>query len=114
MKYLLLNYDDEQAGAKAAETEMPGWFEVTERMAKSGKMLGGEGLKETSTATTVRKRDGKLSTSDGPFAETKEQLCGFFLIEARDLDEAIELAGKFPHIHRGSVEIRPVRVFSEE
>jgi len=72
-------------------------------------MLAAEALESVSTATTVRRRNGKLSITDGPFAETKEQLAGFYLIEARDLNEAIQVAGGIPAARVGSVEVRPVR-----
>ncbi len=72
-------------------------------------MLDGSALEPTSTATTVRVRDGRISITDGPFAETKEQLAGFYLIEARDLNDAIRVAGKIPPARFGSIEVRPVR-----
>jgi hypothetical protein len=75
----------------------------------SGHMLGGEALQPTETATTVRVRNGVVSTTDGPFAETKEQLAGFYLLDARDLNEAIQLAGKIPPARYGCVEVRPIR-----
>jgi len=75
----------------------------------SGHMLGGEALQPTTTATTLRVRDGKPFTTDGPFAETKEQLAGFYLIEARDLNEAIQVASRIPPARLGSIEVRPVR-----
>lgn len=75
----------------------------------SGHMLGGESLQPVRAATTVRVRDGKISTTDGPFAETREQLAGFYFIEARDLNEAIQVAAKIPPARLGSIEIRPVR-----
>jgi hypothetical protein len=75
----------------------------------SGQRLGGEALAPIETATTVRVRDGKVTTTDGPFAETKEQLAGFYLFEAKDLDEAIRLAARIPPARLGSIEVRPVR-----
>ena len=75
----------------------------------SGRFVGGEALQPVQTATTVRVRNGKLSVTDGPFAETKEQLAGFYLVEARDLNEAIQIAAKIPPARVGSVEVRPVR-----
>jgi hypothetical protein len=75
-------------------------------------MLAGESLLPTSTATTVRVRNGKLGTTDGPFAETKEQLGGFYMIEAKDLNEAIQIAARIPGARTGSIEVRPVEVFS--
>ena len=76
---------------------------------RSGVLLAAEALQPVETATTVRVRNGKLSVSDGPFAETKEQLAGFYLIEARDLNDAIQVASKIPPAREGSVEVRPVR-----
>lgn len=75
----------------------------------SGRMLAAEALQPVETATTVRLRGGKLSITDGPFAETKEQLAGFYLVDARDLNEALQIAGKIPAARVGSVEVRPVR-----
>jgi hypothetical protein len=81
---------------------------------ESGRCIASEALEPVATATTVRVRDGKVSVSDGPFAETKEQLAGFYLIEASDLDEAIELAAKIPPACVGSVEVRPIRPIREQ
>jgi hypothetical protein len=76
---------------------------------QSGLLLAAEALQPIETATTVRVRNGKLSITDGPFAETKEQLAGFYLIDARDLNDAIQIAAKIPPAREGSVEVRPVR-----
>jgi hypothetical protein len=115
MRYLMLIYDDEKAMAGKSQEEMGAimgsWFEYTDTLRKSGKMLGGEALQPTSTATTVRVKDGKSLTTDGPFAETKEQLGGFYMIEAKDLDEAIDWAARMPHLGGGSVEVRPIMEF---
>jgi len=81
-------------------------------LAAAGHMLGGQALETVDTATTVRVRQGKLTVTDGPFAETKEALAGFYLIEARDLNEAIQIAGKSPPARVGSIEVRPVRELS--
>ena len=110
MRYLLLMYDNETVGAEYGEEEMPGWFTYTEEMQAAGKMLGGEALNPVETATTVRGDGaGKILTLDGPFAETKEQLGGYYLIEAKDIDEAVEWARKAPHVARGgSCEVRPI------
>ena len=90
------------------------WFQYTEELQKSGKMLGGEALQPTSTATTVRATESRTLTSDGPFAETKEQLGGYYIIDANDLDEAIERAVEMPHIAEGgTVEVRPVMEFEK-
>ena len=87
------------------------YFEFTEGIKKCGHYVGGEALKPVHTATTVRVRQGKMSTTDGPFAETKEQLGGYYLIEAKDLNEAIQVAAKIPSAKTGSVEVRPIEVF---
>jgi len=77
-------------------------------MGRRGVLQGGERLKPAATATTVRVRDGEVLTSDGPFAETKEQMAGFYLVDCKDLDEAIEVASKIPGAQHGSIEVRPV------
>jgi hypothetical protein len=87
------------------------YFAFTEAVKKSGHYVGGEALKPVHTATTVRVRGGKLSTTDGPFAETKEQLGGYYLIEARDLNDAIQVASRIPSARLGCVEVRPIEVF---
>ena len=81
---------------------------VDEELRKSGYVMASEALQPVQTATTVRVRNGRLSTTDGPFAETKEQLGGFFLIDARDLNDAIQVAAKIPSARLGSIEVRPV------
>ena len=81
---------------------------------KSGLLVAAEALESTETATTVRMRNGKMSITDGPFAETKEQLAGFYLIEARDLNDAIQVASRIPPAREGSVEVRPVRQLAPE
>jgi hypothetical protein len=117
MKYLCLIYDDENAWAALPKGEsdaiMGEYFEFTNGIQQSGQYLAGEALQPTSTATTVRVRNGKVSTTDGPFAETKEQLGGFYLIEARDLNEAIQVAARIPSARIGSIEVRPVVDFGE-
>ena len=93
---------------------MPSWANISPlpRASRSrGHYLGGEALKPVHTATTIRVRNGKMSTTDGPFAETKEQLGGYYLIEAKDLNEAIQVAAKIPSAKTGSVEVRPIEVF---
>jgi hypothetical protein len=118
MKYLCLIYDDEQTWAAMPKAEsdayMGEYFGFTEGIRASGQYIAGEALQPVSTATTVRIRNGKLSTTDGPFAETKEQLGGFYLIEARDLNEAIQVAAKIPSARIGSIEVRPVVDFSQQ
>ena len=117
MKYLCLIYDDESAWTTMPKAEsdaiMGEYFSFTNGIQESGQYVAGEALQPTSTATTIRIRNGKLSTTDGPFAETKEQLGGFYLIEARDLNEAIQVAAKIPGARYGSVEVRPVVDFSQ-
>ena len=115
MKYLCLIYDEEKtlAGMSKADSDafMGEYFAFTENIKKSGHYVGGEALKPVHTATTVRIRAGKTSTTDGPFAETNEQLGGYYLIEAKDLNEALQIAAKIPSARTGSVEVRPIEVF---
>ena len=99
-------------GAKLSETERNAisneYMDFTKSMAQSGHLRGGNELKPISTATTVRLRDKKRLVTDGPFAETKEQLGGYYLVEAKDLDEAIGLAARIPSARWGSIEVRPI------
>lgn len=115
MKYLCLIYDEEKkmAGMSKEEGEafMGEYFAFTEGIKKSGHFLGGEALQPVATATTVRLRNGKVSTTDGPFAETKEQLGGFYFIDAKDLNDAIHVAAKIPSARYGTIEVRPVVEF---
>jgi len=112
MKYLCLIYDEEKklAGMSKSEGEafMGEYGAFTESVKASGHYLGGNPLQPVHTATTIRSRNGKLSTTDGPFAETKEQLGGYYLIEAKDLDEAIGIAARIPSAKVGTIEVRPV------
>jgi hypothetical protein len=116
MKYLCLIYGDEGIWTTMAKDEgeriMKEYFDFTDDIKKSGHMLAGESLLPTSSATTVRVRNGKLGTTDGPFAETKEQLGGFYMIEAKDLNEAIRVAARIPGAKTGSIEVRPIEVFN--
>jgi hypothetical protein len=118
MKYLCLIYDEEQKLGSMSKVEsdafMGEYFAFTEGIRKSGQYVAGEALQPVQSATTVRIRNGKLSTTDGPFAETKEQLGGFYLIDARDLNDAIQVASKIPSARVGSIEIRPVVDFSQQ
>ena len=118
MKYLCLIYDDEKKTAALPKAEQDAMFgeymTFTEGVKKSGHYIGGEALLPVSSATTVRSRNGKLSTTDGPFAETKEQLGGYYLINAKDLNEAIQVAAKIPSVRYGSVEVRPILEFGEQ
>ncbi len=111
MRYLLMIYTpetDEQPSAEAAAASHAAYGAFTADIKARGLFQAGEALTPTSTATTVRVVDGETVTTDGPFAETKEALGGFYLIEARDLDEAIETAAKIPAAKEGSIEVRPV------
>ena len=111
MQYLLLIYQSDAEFAKLSEAEKgaiwQGYGEFTQGIQKSGQLRAGAGLKPVDTATTVRVRGAKTLTTDGPFAETKEQLSGFYLVEARDMDEAIKIAARIPSARIGSVEVRP-------
>ncbi len=112
MQYLLMIAMDEQAYAAlpadvlAENTEAYGKFGA--EMAERGVLLGGERLRPTADATCVQVRDGKVITADGPFAETKEQLGGYFLVDVADLDEALEVAAKIPTATVGTIEVRPI------
>ena len=115
MQYALLIYDDEVREAAIPPAEMEGimgaYHAFTTDVKAGGQYKSGEALLPTRTATTVRVRDGATLTTDGPFAETKEQLGGFYLLNCKDLDEAIALAAKIPGAATGCVEIRPIMVF---
>jgi hypothetical protein len=106
MKYLCLVYGDEAAMATVRDAECQ---EYSDGLVATGQRLAAEALHPVRTATTVRVRNGSASVTDGPFAETKEQLAGFYLIDAADLDEAIRVAAKIPAARIGSIEVRPVR-----
>ncbi len=113
MRYLMLICADEQLYDGVSEEEnasrMAAWGQYAGELSTAGKMRGGERLSPASSATTVRVKDGERLLSDGPFAETKEQLGGYFIVEAADLDEAISWASKLPHLpYGGSVEVRPI------
>ena len=118
MQYLLLIYTDERGDATATKEQMDAvmndYWAYTEALRGAGVMQGGEALHPTSSATTVRVRDGKKTTTHGPFAETKEQLGGFYLLDCKNLDEAIEWAAKCPGARVGSIEVRPVVDFSQD
>ena len=111
MKYLLLIYDTEKRWENGYEKlELAEYGAFGKEFA--AQIVGGHALKPTSTATTVRVRDGKRITTDGPFAETKEQLGGYYLVEAADLDEALNIAAKIPAARFGSIEVRPLMIFA--
>jgi hypothetical protein len=112
MKYLLTIYGDESGwndvSPEAAQQIMAAYGAFGEAAEAAGVMLGGEGLQPSSTATTVRVRNDETLTTDGPFAETREQLGGYYLLDCKDLDEAISWAARIPGAKDGSIEVRPV------
>lgn len=114
MQYLLLIYHNEADWAKSAPADLTPVYEeygrLRDELTGKGKFLGGNQLTATTMATTVRVRDGKRVVTDGPFAETKEQLGGYFLVNAADLDEAIAIAARIPSARNGSIEVRPIAV----
>ena len=118
MHYIILIYGDEKSFAmmandpKAQEQMYAAYTRYGGDMQAAGVLRGGAELKPTHSATTVRVRDGKTLTTDGPFAETKEQLGGYYLVEAKDLDEATRIAARIPSAKIGSIEVRPIMVFN--
>ncbi|MDZ7289960.1 MAG: YciI family protein [candidate division KSB1 bacterium] len=109
MKYMLLIYYDEQQLSDAEREQCFGdSTQLAHELHANGQYLGANPLHPTAMATSVRVRNGKRFVTDGPFAETREQLGGYFLIDANDLDEAIGIAARIPMVHKGTVEIRPV------
>lgn len=116
MKYLLMIYRDDQATAAMAPADMTRmrskYDQATADMKASEVYVGGNALLPAATGTTVRVREGKIQTTDGPFAETKEQLGGYYLVECTDLDEAIRWAATIPHASECAIEVRPVMVMS--
>lgn len=117
MQYLLLIYEREADWNAMNEKEKGTIFQeymaFTQGIMKSGHHRAGDALQPISTATTVRVRNGKTVTTDGPFAETREQLGGYYLVEAKDLDEAISIAARIPSARHGSVEVRPIMVYQQ-
>ncbi len=115
MQYLCLIYDNEEEWQKLPRSEaekiIGEYSSYTESIRKSGHYVGGNALQPTHAATTVRVRKGKLATTDGPFTETREQLGGYFLVQAKDLNEAIQLASRIPGARIGAVEVRPIMEF---
>ena len=116
MQYLLLIYQNEAefgkidaAGRQKVSAEYGAY---TQSIVQSGHFKAGDGLQPTTTATTVRVRDGKALTTDGPFAETREQLAGYYLVEAKDLDAALGIAARIPGARTGSIEVRPIMVYN--
>ena len=110
MKYLCLVYLDEKRLNELPDEEC---VEFDTAIRNSGHCIASEALESVQTATTVRMRNGRLSVTDGPFAETKEQLAGFYMVEAKNLDEAIRLASEIPPARVGCIEVRPVRPIRE-
>jgi hypothetical protein len=115
-QYMLLIYTPTEGGPSPEEmqAEFPRWMEYTEDLQKAGVMVAGDALQGGETATTVRVRDGETVLSDGPFAETKELLGGYYIVDVPDLDEALRWAAKIPSAPYGSVEVRPVMVFDNQ
>lgn len=116
MRYLLLIYSAEDAGptmgSPEADAEMQEWYDYTEQLRAAGVLLGGEPLQGAAEAVTVRVRDGAVSTTDGPFAETKEILGGFYMIDVETREEAERWAAKLPSSRYGSTEVRPIMEIS--
>ena len=109
MKYMLLVYNDENVWTEGEQEQcLAESIQLTHQLHASGQYIAASPLQPVSTATSVRVRQGKQLVTDGPFAETREQLGGYFLIDARDLNEAINIAGRIPAVHKGTIEIRPV------
>jgi hypothetical protein len=109
MKYMLLIYANEQAWTEAERMQCYGdSTQLAHQLKSNGQYISASPLQPVTTATSVQVRDGKRLVTDGPFAETREQLGGYFMVEAKNLDEAIEIAGKIPGARKGTVEIRPV------
>lgn len=118
MQYMILIYGDEKAWTtmkpEEMEKEFGKYMQYSKDLAQSGAMVGGASLKPVATATTVRVRNGKTSTTDGPFAETKEQLGGYYIVEAKSLDEAVKWAAKCPGASHGCCEVRPLEIISDD
>lgn len=116
MRYMMLIYGVEPTGTDVTEAEQQAEMEAYNAFGREaserGVMLSGDALHPISSATTVRVREAKVMTTDGPFAETKEQLGGFYILNCKDIDEAIEFAAKIPGARRGSIEIRPILEFN--
>lgn len=118
MHYAMLIYSDESQepapGTEEFDEYIGAFFALSDEVKKKGIYQSGAALQPVATATTVRVRDGKTVTTDGPFAETKEQLGGLYILECKDLDEAIEYAARIPTAKHGTIEVRPVMTFGEE
>jgi hypothetical protein len=118
MQYLLMIYRSEAELFKLNDAERQkmtaDYGTFTQSIIQSGHFKAGDGLQPSTTATTVRVREGKVLTTDGPFAETREQLGGYYLVEAKDLDAAIAIAARIPGAREGSIEVRPIMIYSPE
>ena len=116
MQYLLMIYANEAEYGKIDPATLQKVYEeygtFTQSIVKSGNFKAGDRLQPTTTATTIRIRDGKTMTTDGPFAETREQLAGYYLVDAKDLDTAIGLAARIPGAKTGSIEVRPIMIYN--
>ena len=117
MRYMLIILGDESQFASLSDEERAAngarWADYTKELVDSGTFVSGEGLQSVTTATTLRVENGERVLTDGPFAETKEQIGGFYVIECKDLDEAIDWAAKLPHAEMGTTEIRPVMEYED-
>lgn len=118
MQYLLIIYTDEKSTPKPkpeeVEESMKPWFRLNDALKEAGAFVAADALQSVSTATTVRVRDGKATFTDGPFAETAEQLAGYYLIDVENLDEALKWATQIPAVHGGSVEVRPIMMIPRD
>src|SRR5438477_375993 len=117
MEYLCLAYQEEKQEqhvprAQIEQAKKDDWA-LTENIKKNGNYVGGEALQPTKTAKSVRVRNGKISTTDGPYVETKEQLGGYYLITAKDLNDAVQVASRIPGARNGTVEVRPIMEFDQ-
>ena len=114
-KYMLLIYSPTEGGPSPEEmaAEMPRWYEYTQSLQDAGILVAGDPLHPVDAATTVRVRDGETQITDGPFAETKELLGGYYILDCPDLDTALAHAARVPNVHYGSIEVRPVMDLSE-
>jgi hypothetical protein len=117
MRYLLLIYGDESTYGQMSEAElqadMQKWFEYTNALREAGATSGGEALQPTTTATSVRDDNGSPLVTDGPFAETREQLGGYYVLDVENLDEAIKWAHRCPGVNYGTIELRPIQEFDQ-
>lgn len=111
MKYMCLIYSDPALTPQMGEKMNAAYFDLNRRMKEAGVMVAGDALQPTATATSLRKRQGKVETMDGPFAETREHLGGYYVIDCPDLDQALHWAAQIPGAEHGTVEVRPLVVF---